>query len=247
MRWLVALVLVLLMLVWRMPGSLFDWLVATASRQQVRIAAIRGTVWTGQGTVAIQEPVSKTLRPWFAVQWSFDLVDVLRGRLSWRIAIAGTAESHASVGFFGWQLSDIKVSGAAQHYWQLMSGPLARYAWDGDIVLNVPDLTCSWRQVCDGRIRVEWRAAGSDFLPGEMFGHYTVNADIRQSHAKLDWDSTLDSSFLVQGKGEWSRERNLRLNGTIRGTSTLLRRLPAVAGQWVRPTKAPDTWEVHFP
>lgn len=247
MRLLVFVLVVLAVLVVRAPATLFDRMAGDASDGDVRIAQAEGTIWSGHGVVDVLEMATRSRRPWCRLQWSFDPIGLFRGRLAWKI-ITGEAEvSMLSLGISGWQVTDLRISGPARYFLQRIPGPLSKFGWDGDVRLEASRFECSWRGLCGGQLDATWRGAGSDFLPGQVFGDYKVEVEGTAGEFSLDWSSSEESAVRTSGTGRLSPAGAVSLTGTVKGDPMLLSRLPAIAGPWAKPTEAGDTWKIVFP
>jgi hypothetical protein len=246
MRFVVVVVAALIMVIAMTPATWADRLVREISNDEMRVGQCAGSIWNGRGLLNVIDPVSRQLRPWVRLDWSFRPARLLQGRVAWQLAMDG-ASSQLELGAMGWRVAEFRVNGPARNFWQRVPGPLAKMAWDGDISLAVDVLECSWRRVCNGRLQANWASAASEFLPGQIFGDYLVQANGSAGDFAFNWTSSSDSMVQLSGAGNVSGEGKVRLAGTIKGDPALLRRIPAVASAWVRPTAAGDTWEVHFP
>jgi hypothetical protein len=247
MRSFVLLLVVLVVMVVYAPATLVDRVVSEVSRGGVRIGASSGSIWNGRGVVSVVDVTTQTWQPWYGVQWSFDPIGLFRGRLSWQIINNSTNVSGVALGLSGWEVSGLHIAGPARHFLQRIPGTFSGFGWEGDISLEVGQFECSWRNLCTGRIGANWAAAGTDFLPGQVFGDYQIDVKAVAGIYTFDWSSS-DMSFVqTWGKGEMSDSGALRVAGNVKGSPELLSRLPAIAGPWVRPTEAGDTWRIAFP
>jgi hypothetical protein len=247
MRIFLLLVVGLVMMVAYAPATLVDRTVTELSRGSVRIGASSGSIWNGRGVVSVRDTTTQSWQPWYAVQWSFDPIGLFRAKLTWQIINNSTNASRLAIGVSGWQLSGLHIAGPARYFLQRIPGTFSGIGWEGDISLDVGQFGCSWRNLCTGRVGANWVAAGSDFLPGQVFGDYRIDVEAVAGTFDFDWNSS-DTSFVrTWGKGEMSDAGVLRLAGNVKGNPELLSRLPAIAGPWVRPTEAGDTWKIVFP
>jgi hypothetical protein len=247
MRRFLLVLLALGVMVASAPATLVDRTVSELSRGGVRVGASSGTIWSGRGVVSVRDVTTQAWQPWFGVEWSFDPIGLFRGKLSWKIINNSTSASELAIGVSGWHVSGLHIAGPARYFLQRIPGTFSGFGWEGDINLEVSQLECSWRSSCTGRIDASWAAAGSDFLPGQVFGDYRIVADAVESTFAFEWSSSDKSFVRTWGKGEISATGALRLSGNVKGNPELLARLPAVAGPWVRPTAVGDTWKIVFP
>jgi len=247
MRVFVLVLLAMAILVSYAPATLVDRVVSESSRGGVRISGASGSIWNGRGVVSVLDVTKHSWQPWYGIEWSFDPIGLFRGKLSWQIINNSTNVSGLELGVTGWRVSSLHVAGPARFFLQRIPGTFSGFGWEGEIVLEVRQFACSWRNLCTGRIGANWLAAGSDFLPGQVFGDYRIAAEAVAGTFVFDWSSS-DASFVrTWGKGEVSDAGALRLSGSVKGNPGLLSRLPAVAGPWVRPTEVADTWNIAFP
>jgi general secretion pathway protein N len=247
MRILLFVMVVLAILVATAPAKLVDFGLSEASRGGVRLGSASGSIWNGRGVISVLDVTKQVRQPWFGVEWTFDPFGLFRGRLSWKIICNGANASGLAVGVSGWQVSDLKIAGPARNFLQRIPGTLSGFGWEGDISLAVTRFECSWRNLCAGKIGASWAAAGTDFLPGQVFGDYRVDAEAVAGTFAFDWSSSDTSYVRTWGKGGVSDTGALHLDGNVTGAPELLSRLPAIAGPWVRPTGAGDTWKIVFP
>ncbi len=229
------------------PAALIDRTAGELSRGDLRVGETSGSIWNGRGVVHVIDVPTRAWQPWFQVEWSFDPFGLFHGELAWRIIINSVNVSELAVGLPGWHVRDFEISGPARYLWQRVPGPLAKFGWDGDVILTVGNLECSWHGSCSGHSSARWTEAGSDFLPGQVFGDYQIQVKGVAGEFTLDWTSSSESAVRTSGTGRVSRAGILNLTGIVNGDPVLLGRLPAVAGPWVRPTGAADTWKVVFP
>lgn len=247
MRGFLLLLIGLAMVVAYAPATLMDRAVSELSRGGVRIGASSGSIWNGSGVVSVLDATTQAWQPWYGVEWSFDPIGLFRGRLSWQIINNSRNVSGVSIGVSGWRVSGLNIAGPARHFLQRIPGTISGFGWEGDISLEVGQFECSWRGLCTGRLGANWVAAGSDFLPGQVLGDYRLDAEAVAGMFAFDWSSS-DTSFVqTWGKGELSDGGALHLAGNVKGNPALVSHLPAVAGPWVRPTEAGDTWKIVFP
>lgn len=247
MRFVVVVVVVLIMGIAMTPATWVDRLVSEISNDELRVGQAAGSIWSGRGVLNVIDPVTRQWHPWLSLVWSLQPALLLKGRLAWDLTTDGGASSHLDLGITGVRVAEFRVKGPARYFWQRVPGPLAKMAWDGDISLTVDALECSWQLICNGRLQASWASAASEFLPGQVFGDYLVQASGVAGDFAFNWTSGSDSAVQLSGAGNVSGEGKVQLSGTIKGDPALLRRIPAVAGAWVRPTTADGTWEVHFP
>lgn len=247
MRIVALLVVAPIMVIATTPATWVDQLVRMASHDDWRVGGCTGSIWRGGGVLNVIDPVSRQWRPWLKLDWTFMPTRLLQGRLAWQLTTDGLASSQVELGVLGARVSEFKVNGPARYFWQRVPGPLAKMAWDGDIAVAIDTLECTWRQVCNGRLQASWTGAASDFLPGQVFGDYLVQATGVAGDFSFNWTSGGDSFVQLSATGKVSRDGRVQLTGTLKSDPALLRRIPSVASAWVRPTAAGDTLEVHFP
>lgn len=247
MRFLLLVVTILALLLVRAPATLFDWLAAAVGEGGVRVGATEGTVWNGRGTITVLEATTRSWHRWREIHWAFDPIGLFRGEIAWKIILYEGKVSTLALGITGWEVTGLKILGPASYFWQRMPGPLGKLGWQGDVHIETARFGCSWQDSCKGQAVVEWNDAESDFLPGLVFGDYRVVAQGLGEEIVLDWTSSELSAVKTQGKG-WIMMGSLAgLAGTVRGDSSLVGRLPAIAGPWARPTASPETWEIVYP
>lgn len=247
MRFFLLVVAILALLLVRVPATLFDRMAAAVGAGGVRLGATEGTVWSGHGTIAVLEATSRSWHRWREVQWTFDPIGLFRGQIAWKIIFHEERASTLALGIGGWEVTHLKLLGPASYFLQRLPGPLGKLGWRGDVYIEADRFACSWQGSCQGKAEVEWNDAESDFLPGLVFGDYRVVAQGLGEEIVLDWTSSEFSAVNTQGKGRIMAGSLAGLAGSIRGDSSLLGRLPAIAGPWARPTASPETWEIVYP
>jgi hypothetical protein len=247
MKVLLFAVVVAVLLIAKAPAALVDRGIAAISSGDLRVGGAVGTIWTGRGVVQVIDTATHAWHPWFPMEWSFDPIGLFRGRLSWRIIAGEGVVSELAVGYDGVHASNVGLSGPARDFLQRIPGPFANFGWAGDLRLNVGHLECSWSGVCGGRLDGNWQRAGSDFLPGQVFGDYTAKAEGTGGEFDIKWASTESSTVRTDGTGRISTGGGLTLLGTVTGPPELMSRLPAVAGPWVKATASRETWKIAYP
>lgn len=247
MRLLLVVLVALVMLAVGAPATLFDRAVSALTQDGLRLSAASGTIWHGGGVINVVDGGTRTWQPWCRVDWSFDPIGLFRGRASWKIINSGVNASRLDFGVSGVSLVAFRVSGPAQYFLQRVPGAFSGLGWSGDITLDVQSIECSWRGLCSGDGTAIWMAAGSGFLPGQVFGDYRMEFQASNGSYAIKWDSSGSSTVRTKGVGEISTAGMLRVDGEVKGEPLLLSRLPAVAGPWVRPTAAGDTWKIVYP
>jgi general secretion pathway protein N len=247
MRSFVLVLVTSILIVAMAPATLIDQVVSNVSQGALRISEAEGSVWSGRGLLNVIDLASQERRPWRRIRWSFDPIGLFRGELAWQIISRDVETSRLAIGIPGWQVVDFAISGPAQNLLQRIPGPLGKLGWDGDVDLKVGSLNCSWRGECGGQMEAQWIGAGSDFLPGKVFGDYRIEAKGVGGEFALSWDSTKASNVRTSGTGKIAKSGAISLNGTVTGDPELLSRLPAIAGPWAKPTASRDTWRIVFP
>lgn len=247
MRLLLVVLLVVVMLAVGAPATLVDRIVSVSTQDGIRLSAATGTIWRGGGVISVVDVGTRVWQPWCRVDWAFDPIGLFRGRASWKIINSGVNASRFEFGVSGWSLSAFRITGPAQHFLQRIPGTFGGFGWGGDIALDIQRIECSWRGVCGGDGSAVWMAAGSSFLPGQVFGDYRMEVRASEGSYAFKWSGSESNMVRTKGVGEISSAGALKVDGEVRGEPLLLSRLPAVAGPWVRPTAEGKTWKIVYP
>src|SRR5215831_18226978 len=152
------------------PATLVDRWLAAASRERVRLADLRGTVWNGSGML--------WLAPGFAgarIQWHLDAVPLLWGeaRGSLRAEDGSSPRAVFALGSHGFVLRDVELALPADALLRAVAVPLASAG--GTVGLRAEALALR-SEAFEGGAALQWEGAN---LQGPMPGIRIVLGDVR--------------------------------------------------------------------
>lgn len=235
---LLGLALVLL----RLPASLMDAVVASASDGRLRIANAEGSFWRGSGTLATADG-QRRLRAIRPLTWRFGAsVRALTLQLAEQDRPSGQllfSVRGADLSGLDLDLPTALVAGAIPH-------PAARIGWRGNAQFSAPAIACDWQGLCNGELRITWRDAGVDILPEQRFGDYRLTLELSGKHAALELD-TVAGSIRVAGRGELNRNGTGSFAGTVEGNPEIVDRIPNIMDRNAVAGGKPGMIRITFP
>lgn len=194
-RWYLLLALFLLaFLLVRLPASLAAALVAAKSEGKVKMAAVTGTLWHGQGQLVLGDAAI-----WQSLQWDWQAADLLHGALGFAIGADG---GHAKLRLqpTAVEIDDLDMSAPATPVLKL-DPRAAGYGLSGRLHLATPQLRIGSKPA--GSIAFEWQQASSQRIPvPSQLGDYRVTATPDGEAWKVQL-TTLSGPFQLTGNGEW--------------------------------------------
>jgi general secretion pathway protein N len=226
----------------RLPASLMDRTLASATDGRLRIAAASGTFWRGDGLLA-----------------SVDARRQLQARrpLAWRIGLAGGAPA-LWFGEHGRPLGQLRIDAGGVVLTALdldipaalvadaIEHPAARAGWGGNLRFSSPSLRCDWDRRCDGSLDVVWHDARVAILPDRRLGDYHATLRLAAGDAVFDVD-TLAGEVRVAGHGTIPRAGRGSFDGTVEGDREIVERIPNIMDRNARLTGRPGAITVTFP
>lgn len=199
-------------LVVQAPASLVDYGLAQASHGRLRLANAQGTAWNGSGSLEIRDANGRNAIARNA-SWRVMPESLWRGKVVSRIELDGASRAFtiaASLSSAEIGDAEINLPAAALSFAEARLKPLQL---SGDLVLGTKNLSFG-RGAMQGKITVQWRAAGSAFSPVSPMGSYELRMDGmgKTMTASL---ATLEGPLQLDGSGNWTAGRKPDLNVTM--------------------------------
>lgn len=222
LRWphylLAALTYLTLLLAWA-PASLLAWALPQFTRQAVSLDQPDGSVWRGHAAgVRVRAAAAPELQLGRA-HWTIRPLDLFSGRLAYRLRLSGAeveaqgvVRARANRG----ELLDTRIEMPAQWLAQL-APQLDWWQPGGRLVLTTGRFALS-PAGATGEAVLRWSDAVSGRTRSRL-GSY--RADIAGIERGLKFRlSTESGPLLLQGQGNWDRQRGVVFNGAARAAPT---------------------------
>jgi general secretion pathway protein N len=182
------------------PAAWLGYALERASAGAVALGDPRGTVWKGQGSLAVRS--GNTYRSLAEIEWRCNPLGIFAGRLN--LTISGEApgsslRAGASLGLSSVRLQGVEASVPAA----LLEAVDARIAFwkpDGRVRVLAGSLEVGAGKVLGGAT-VEWNDAGLSGVP--RVGDYRLQVNGSGERAALTL-STLRGDLRVSARGEWT-------------------------------------------
>jgi hypothetical protein len=239
------LVLLPLALIAQAPAWLADSALACATDGAIRLTAIEGSLWNGQGALVAIDPQSRRALPWTTLSWRWRPQRLLRAEAAWALAADNRPAGEIGIGPHGWRADGLSFTAPARFLLERIPNTFAHLGWRGDLRLESQQWRCTWEFRCDGRFDLRWANASVDVLRNRVLGDYqlTAQGEAGRLHFEL---ATLAGDARLQGEGNWEPSGAWHFSGTIEGDPSLMQRLPAVANQWVQPSGKPGAYRFEL-
>ncbi len=197
------------------PASLLDAGFNGASNGRLRLAAARGTLWSGEGRLEARDPAQ-----WDVVSqpfaWRMQPVALLRARLGFEIELLRTANRFPLV--VSWsaiELTNAHIDLPASVL-GLVQPKLAPLKLTGELFFRVARLSIA-RGGIHGSATVLWRDAGSQLSPVSPLGEYRLRIGVYETSARASLN-TARGPLTLEGAGSW----RIGEPPTFRGTAVIL-------------------------
>lgn len=228
----------------RLPASWVDVALNHVSEGRLRLAQPSGSVWTGQGHLAVTRDHGG-LQALQAIAWRIQLQPwPLRLQLALMqdaqpVGVFSLGASGFEVNQLAYELPLPLISAAVPH-------PAARVGWRGSLALQSTGLSCNWQGQCEGVAQATWHDAGLDIVPEQSFGSHRgeIRAVGEQFALTL---ATQEGAFKVQGQGQVDIRGMGYFKGEIRGEPDLVDRIPNVMSRNAQRTATPGHVRFEFP
>ena len=237
------LALLLISLVARAPAWLADTALSRATDGAVRLEAIEGTLWSGGGSLVVIDPVSRRAQPWTTLHWRWRPAQLLQLEASWSLALDNRPAGDIGASPRGWRADGLTLVAPARFLLERIPHAFGHLGWRGDVQFDTTQWRCNWKLACDGRFGLRWAGAAVDVLRGRPLGDYQLDARGEAGQLRFEL-ATLAGDIRLNAQGNWTPGGPWHMGGTVQGDPEFLKRLPAVAGNWVSPTVSPGSY--HF-
>lgn len=190
---LLALALMLLLLVAKLPATWLDYALRTASQGTLTMTATEGTLWHGSGSLQAILP-SAEVHTLDKLNWRVDPGALLKAGLRIEFKRIGDARTVVSAfaGLGGWSLDKLDLRVPA-NLLGAFSKTLAQLGLSGQVMVNLDGVSVNAGRL-KGEGQVLWQEAGSTVTRVHPLGNYRLE---------------------LQGKGEAMEFRLMTLGGKL--------------------------------
>lgn len=215
----VALILYGAILIATAPASVLAQALAAATSGMIALEGPQRSVWRGsaQGLI-VNIPLGGTQR-YERLEWEWLAAPLLKGQLAARLRLDGPklrGSGSLALCRDGIRLSDaewrIPASSFATHI-----SALHHSALYGEVILRTRGFTVG-KEHYAGAATIDWNNAGSALTRLRPLGNYRALVTGSGPHAEFEFE-TSRGSLQAAGRGSWSRDQGLRLQGTARAES----------------------------
>ena len=235
------LVLLLVSLIARAPAWLADTALSRATDGAVRLEAIEGTLWDGGGALVVIDPVSRRAQPWTTLRWHWRPAQLLQLEAAWSLALDNRPAGDIGASPRGWRADGLTLVAPARFLLERIPHAFGHLGWRGDMQFDSTQWHCNWKLACEGRIGLRWAGAAVDVLRGRPLGDYQLDAHGEGGQLRFEL-ATLAGDVRLNAQGNWTPHGPWHVGGTVQGDPEFLKRLPAVAGNWVTPAGGPGSY-----
>jgi general secretion pathway protein N len=209
-----------------MPAAVVAGKVASATRNEVTLSGVTGTVWNGSARVAIAaRGVSLSVDE---VRWQFLPSRLFAGRAAYEIeARAGGlhAQLEAARSPMAWQVRDLRANGDAAALVPLF--PLAT-AWQPTGAVAIEAAFVAWDgERASGNVTIEWRDAALALSEARPLGSWRAQATAEGAAAKVAL-ATTRGPLRLSGNGTLAIPGRLAFSGEARAEPGRERELEAL-------------------
>jgi general secretion pathway protein N len=217
LRWphylLAVLVYLVLLLAWA-PASLLAWALPRFTQQAVMLEQSQGTVWHGSAAGLRVQAAGKP-QQLGRVDWRLRPLDLLSGRLGYRLQLAGAgidAKATLRAGLQGAELREVRAELPASLLAQF-SADLALWQPGGRLAVEAERLAVG-RSGAEGEATLRWRDAVSGRV-NRPLGSYRADLEGTDQGLAIRL-STEGGTLVLQGAGRWSQKGGLDFTGLAR-------------------------------
>lgn len=221
LRWphygLAVLVYLAALLAWA-PASLLAWVLPRASQQVAWLDHVEGTVWRGSAHALRLQPASGPGESLGRMNWRLQPLDLLRGRLGYRVSLDGAGiEAAGSVLVGPRRVALQALRGEAPADWLgRLSSDLAMWQPQGRLLFESESIAFE-KSAITGRGSLRWVDAMSGHARDRL-GSYRAELEGRDTELAIKL-STESGALQLQGTGIWTPQRGLQFAGTARPTT----------------------------
>ncbi len=218
LRWphygLAVLAYLVLLLAWA-PAGLLAWALPRASQQMARLDHVEGTVWRGSAQALRVQPASGPGESLGRLAWRLQPLELLRGRLGYRVSLDGAGiEAAGSVLLGPRRVALQALRGEAPADWLgRLSPDLAMWQPQGRVLFESETLAFG-KSAITGRGSLRWIDAMSGHARIRL-GSYRAELEGRDTGLAIKL-STESGALQLQGSGVWTPQRGLQFAGSAR-------------------------------
>lgn len=238
------LLLTLVILLARLPAGLMDSIAERASAGRLRLSSTEGTFWTGRAMLATSDG-QRGLKASRAIEWRFEL-DPARGGLNLTLGEHGQVQARLSLRPDGARLERLDIDLPLELVTSTLAHPVAKAGWRGHLDLRSNELYCTWRGICDGRARMEWRDAGLDIVPDRHLGDHEILLHAVGGVVAVKI-RTIDADIRIAADGTLERDGRFSMTGTVEGDPELVDRIPNIMDRNARLSGKSGRTLISFP
>lgn len=207
-----------------------------------RLAAARGSVWSGEALLMTRPSPNVAWHPVQYIQWQWRWSALLKGRLQIDLQLErGQLQVLADAQGLG--IEALSANLPASALLTSLPGVLGRYAWQGQLQAQSQAYRCDWPlRTCMGEIDLLWTGARANEVAGAPLGDYRFHLLGEGSALRVNL-TTQAGRLQLSGKGEivagrGAARREMRFSGIAQTNAvdevsldTLLRALGRPAGE----------------
>lgn len=187
-------------LVAQTPATVVAAIVAQQSGGKLRLHASEGTLWRGQGQLALGDSGI-----WQAFGWEWQARDLLRGKLGFALRADG-GRGKVQIGWSSIDFSDIDLSTHAAPFAKL-DPRSASYGLSG--LLRLTTTKFHLGKQAEGGLTLEWQRAASQKVPVPAeLGNYRATFAPQGNAWKVQL-ATLNGALQLNGNGTWHSKDGL--------------------------------------
>lgn len=236
----------LVFLVANLPASWFGYALERSSGGAVALGDPRGTVWKGQGTLAVRS--RDAYRGVADIEWRCNLLSLFTGRLS--VALSGTAPGANLRATLSLGLRSVRLQNVDASVPVALIGPAVPIAAiakpEGRLRVVAASFEIGSASV-NGTASMEWADAGLSGIARVGDYRLQITGSGERADVRL---STLRGDLRVNGNGEWraAQPRLMQMRGVAEispGRADLEPLLQLLAGQGSG-TSRPFGWTMAF-
>lgn len=195
------------------PASLIDYALQQATKDRLRLADARGTLWSGTGQLEARDWLERTALA-RNIAWRVQPIYFLRGQLRGEVVLDQAAKPFpVTLSLAQIEVADVALNLPAAAL-GLAEPKLAPLGLTGDVLLQLTRLTLGRKSV-DGNATVQWRDAGSAYTRISPLGDYELRFDAEGTTVRASL-RTLQGPLQLDGQGSWTHGSSAAFRGTAR-------------------------------
>ena len=195
------------------PARLVDAALDQASGSRLRVTALGGSLWAGQGRLELRAPDTRVAvgKP---IEWRFKPASLLDGAAGFEVTSPDAARPFSVT--LSWrriELANARMSLPAASL-GLALPTLAPLELTGSVLLDVASAVWANGEL-NGGAAVRWSSAGSALSQISPLGTYELRLECARSIARLAL-STIEGSLHLSGAGAWTLGERPQLRASAR-------------------------------